>query len=413
MKMYRYLMAVLVSAALAVPAIGQVVDENGDPVDSGAVAQAGGGAANVGGAQGFGIGGAGGGGAGFGGGGRGGRGGFGGGGGGPGGGGGGRGRGGGRGGRGNIQDLANDPRVQQLLQGGADYTGATGRRGPTTPSVRTTTPSRGTPTAGRTRQFGQVTVPLAGSEYAVLDTLSIFARDRRAIDPMTQQRAPTPVRQGPAPVLIGTIIDDQGPLAILQDSRGLDYVRPGGTIAWDQSKVVAVTKDTITVTGGAPQGGEVRTGNLEVTIGHNLRNESMIPVSTYTAYQSADVANVGNPGQTTNQRGGGAGGLGNTRGGRGRQQQQQYQQPQGGFVAPSNVTLVVPGQGTAGYGGAAGFGGAGGAAGFGGPAGFGGAIAQPTTPVVTSDPPLPPGSADDIAARMAERRAQQLGGQAQ
>jgi hypothetical protein len=167
-------------------------------------------------------------------------------------------------------------------------------------------------------------------------------------------------------------------------------LKPGDTIAWNNAKVNAVTLDTLHLSSG------------DIHLGYNLRNELAQPAMPQTYFQSQDVSNRGNPGAAAQQQqqqqfnGGGFGGGRRGRGG-------------GGF-----------GGGGGGFGGG-GFGGFGGGgfgannAGFGGGGGGGGAFGTTLVdvapaPVVTSDPPLPPGSADSAEARMRQRRLMQENG---
>jgi hypothetical protein len=207
-------------------------------------------------------------------------------------------------------------------------------------------------------------------DYAIMDTTSIFARDRIAIDPnYIEVPQPPVIRQqvprGEAPIFRGVMIDkDKGPVALVEmasQERGgtptNDYLKPGDTIAWNGDKVVDVTMDGMLVLQGDT--------NVMIPIGHNVDNQQVSQLSTVAQYQSQDAMGVSNQ-QQQNYNGGGGG-----RGGRG---------------------------------GRGGGGGQGGGGGFGG--GAGGLAGQIIN--VQLDPPLPPGSADDLEARMKARRDSQL-----
>ena len=198
-------------------------------------------------------------------------------------------------------------------------------------------------------------------DYSIMDTTSIFARDRIAVDPnyIPVPQAPVAPRQvyrGDAPIFRGVMIDkDKGPVALIeiqQQDRTTknDYLTPGQTIDWNGYKVVDVTMDGMLVLNGDQ--------NILIPIGRNVDNQVVQQLSTVAQYQSQDALGMIN--QTQNGPGGGGG-----RGGRG-------------------------GRGGGGLGG-------------GGAGGLAAGIVD-----VQLDPPLPPGSADDLEARMRARRDNQL-----
>jgi len=283
-------------------------------------------------------------------------------------------------------------------------------------------------------------------EYNILATESIFARDRRTYDPSGSPPAePTRVTTGPAPVFVGVIQDDKGYAAFIETSdrsgASMTSVRQGDTIPYDGSKVTEITMQSMTHVLG--------TRSETLQLGYDLTGRQTAAPIVAQPYISGDVNNTGNPGATTNQnnrrggRGGGRGGFGGGAGGFGG-----AGGAGGGFGGggagfggagggPGGPGAAGGAAGTAGFGplgltGAAGPGGGGGPGGFGfggagggrGGGGLGGAAAVGgsnvyigTPGAVTAngnlidtslDPPLPPGSSDNLEGRMRQRRQIQL-----
>jgi hypothetical protein len=289
---------------------------------------------------------------------------------------------GGNGGRrngGNFQNANNQP--------GGGNAGTTGGRG------------RGRVAGGNQRRelanFPPNELP---EDYAILNEVNIFSRNRENGVDFTDPAATTePPVIGQAPVFVGAIEDNGGMVAFLSSTGpdGTSHVatlKPGDTIAWNNAKVNAVTLDTLHLSSG------------DIHLGYNLRNEIAQPAMPQTFFQSQDVMNRGNPSAAA-------------------QQQQQQQQFNGGFGGGRRGRGGGFGGGGGGFGGGGGgFGGRGGGFGGGGfganNAGFGGGgafnnaslVDVAPAPVVTSDPPLPPGSADSAEARMRQRRLMQENG---
>jgi hypothetical protein len=95
-------------------------------------------------------------------------------------------------------------------------------------------------------------IPLA-EPYAILNTMSIFAVDHRSAESRTKGvEQSSLVRYTPpsTPVFRGVMIDDNGPLALMEipDSSGgmrNEYLREGQTVSWGDSKVLSITLDNL------------------------------------------------------------------------------------------------------------------------------------------------------------------------
>jgi hypothetical protein len=235
----------------------------------------------------------------------------------------------------------------------------------------------------------------ADDEFQILTTTSIFARNRVALQEYTSETptvTTTVTRAGPAPVFVGVMEDNGGYVAFLEGASGfsgaVSAFKPGDPVSWNNGVIRSVSMDKLKI--------EANGQMIEINLGNNLRNEPAQPVATYIPPVSLDVTNRGNPAGTGNFAnnnnnnanfggrnqnfgfgGGNFAGGGGGRGGRGNQN----------------------------------FGGNNFGGNFGGNNAFGAAAGNaPTTPVITNDPPLPAGTADDIEARLRQRRAQQVGG---
>ncbi len=221
------------------------------------------------------------------------------------------------------------------------------------------------------------------TSYNILETTSIFAQDRRAVSYNSGQvQDPTPVvitpvvPRGNTPIFRASMIDDNGPLVMLEvlefnGNLTYYYYRVGQTLEWNKSQILRIDLDKMQLSRASA------TGFIEIPLGYNIDGYSAsagLPNSP--TYQSNDAL-----GQTNNQNtgGGGRGGRGGGGGG-------------GGFAGGN-------------FGGGGGGGGRGGG-GFGGGGTAGGMATSIINPML--DPPLPGGSTDDIAARMAQRRNLQL-----
>lgn len=245
------------------------------------------------------------------------------------------------------------------------------------------------PGAGRTGRGTQIQL---SESYAILDTTSIFAQNRRAariddfVDTQPAQivvRIPT-VRME-APVFRGTVVDDTGkPIAVMEvrqpdGTYKADYLQQGDPVEYSNSKVLEVTLDYLRL--ARVQASANSLPYIDIQPGFNLDGTQMGSLPNTPTYLSQDAQGLSN-GQNAGGRGG--------RGGR------------GGAGGMGGMT-----------GGMGGMGGGGGRTGGGG--GYVGTTAgSMATSLVNPalDPPLPPGSSDDIAGRMASRRQIQMSGAA-
>jgi hypothetical protein len=190
-------------------------------------------------------------------------------------------------------------------------------------------------------------------------------------------------------------------------------VHEGDTIPYNGAKVSLIDASTMTL--NKPSVGDQMGESVIVTIGNNIENEA-VQVSSVggVGYVSADILNAqtaannmtGGRGGRGGRGGGGAGGggfggaggggFGGTGG--------------GGFGGAGGGGFGGGGRGGGGFGG-----GPGAAAGGAGPIGITGTINLNNNPAINSivnpalDPPLPPGTIDNLEARMAARRAAQVG----
>jgi hypothetical protein len=205
-----------------------------------------------------------------------------------------------------------------------------------------------------------------GDSYSVLDTLSIFNANRGVPTTRTTGGGGPPPPP-PAPVFRASFFDEIGPLALMEipDGRSgttVEYLREGQTFSWDGSKVLNITPDILFLSRTSSAGGVTET---EVVIGRDLNGKQIGAVPTVPGYVSQDMAGPArNPGTGVPGRGRGRSGPGGARG------------------AFTGNALFGPGN-------------------------TGGVTGVPAG--VSLDPPLPPGSADDMANRMAQRRQIQLG----
>ena len=203
--------------------------------------------------------------------------------------------------------------------------------------------------------------------YSVLERTSIFDANRgRPTGPTTSTgRTPPPMPE--TPVFRASMFDDLGPLALMElpDGQGgtkAEYLREGETFSWDGSKVLEITTDILFLSRSSGVGGMTET---EVAIGRDLSGRQIGTLPTMPGYVPQDLAGpVRSPGTGSTRLGRGRGVRGGTPGGL---------FSNGISNVPANA--ISP---------------------------LGALIGSPL------DPPLPPGSADDIAGRMARRRQNQL-----
>jgi hypothetical protein len=201
-----------------------------------------------------------------------------------------------------------------------------------------------------------------GEGYSLLEKTSIFDA-HRGLGPTTTTTGPKPGDIAPPPpralpVYRAAMFDDVGPVALLEipDLRGrttVEYLREGDTFSWDGSTVVDITPDVLSLS-RTSSSGQVTT--TEVAIGRDFSGRKIGDLPTTPSYVPLDAS-----GARTN-------GIGMTR-------------PRGRGVTPGGLyntgTLTTPGP-------------------------LGALTGSPL------DPPLPPGSADALAARMMQRRQNQL-----
>ena len=210
-----------------------------------------------------------------------------------------------------------------------------------------------------------------GESYTLLDKTSIFDANRGVVPgPATNRKGddvtPPPPPPRALPVYRAAMTDDFGPVALLEipNSRGgttVEYLREGDTFSWDGSKVVEITPEVLNLSRMSSSG---LVTTIEVVIGRDLSGRQIGSLPTTPSYVPLDAAGARNTGTGLARTPRGRGTLGST---------------PGGFM--NTGTLAIPGATT------------------GAP---GGLVGSPL------DPPLPPGSADALAVRMAQRRQNQL-----
>jgi len=226
-----------------------------------------------------------------------------------------------------------------------------------------------------------------GSDYDVLLTTSIFSQDRRAIGrdiPATTRAADPVVVRAPvrtdAPIFRGVASDSTTTQAVLEvqepnlDTGSIKYTalscKPGETFEWNGSeyKVVAVSMDKgmSLLQPGAEQ-------PIQIAMGNNIFNQHMGDLPDTPPYRSADATsqNTGyssGRGRTRNTRGGTTGTPVST----------------GGTTAvTAAITPITAGSTSL-------------------------SALQQALVSPAADPPLPPGSADDLERRMRSRRESQM-----
>ena len=211
------------------------------------------------------------------------------------------------------------------------------------------------------------------SEYGILTITSIFAENRRGgrggqpppppgTNTGTEQGTNPPPRRD-APIFRGVVTDETGTQAVLEVQEGdaragavrntIASYKAGQTFQWNGTRYTVLGVDLdkgMTL----EQGG----GPLTISLGKNILNQAMAPLPDMPLYRSPDaLPQKQNDGYTGRGRTGSSGGMvGGTSGGA------------GGFSMASLQSALVS----------------------------------------SSDPPLPPGSADDLASRMKQRREMQL-----
>jgi len=177
-------------------------------------------------------------------------------------------------------------------------------------------------------------------------------------------------------VFRGTMIDDTGAIALMEVQQGggtiAQYLREGDPVPYNNSKVIEVTLDHLRLS--RVQVNADSLPYLDLPPGYDLDGNQVGFIPNSPSYLSADL--LGQTSGQNNQGGrngrGGRGGGGNFGG--------------GNFGGGAYNTAGVGGM----YVGST-------------AAGLATSIINPSL-----DPPLPPGSADNIAGRMAARRASQM-----
>src|ERR1035437_1032249 len=95
---------------------------------------------------------------------------------------------------------------------------------------------------------------------------SIFSRDRSVGGTPTTQQYTSPSRnivQPTVPVFNGSVKDDVGFTAVLQDGNNIIYLKKGDLIRWNNATVVNITLDTL-----------VMSNNQTIKIGNDLLNQT-------------------------------------------------------------------------------------------------------------------------------------------
>jgi hypothetical protein len=139
-------------------------------------------------------------------------------------------------------------------------------------------------------------VPLA-EPYAILNTVSIFAVDHRSAEGrMKRTEQPALVRVTPpsAPVFRGVIIDDNGPLALMEvpDGNGgtsTEYLREGQTVSWSNSKVLSITLDKLRLSRTSVYGWQ--DSGVDIPIGFNLNGQQIGTLPLLPGAGMGDVFN--------------------------------------------------------------------------------------------------------------------------
>jgi len=242
----------------------------------------------------------------------------------------------------------------------------------------------------------RMSVPLNNTEYSLLMSTSIFSDDRRAISsevlvpasrPVERTVIVQPVRTD-APIFRGVTTDENGTQAVLEVQEPITYTDPTTNRPVNAIKYNALTRkagDTFqwnsyeftVLDVSASQGMDLLQKGAEepvwIAMGHNVFNEAMAPLPDKAPYSSADVAQQ-NTGYSTGR---GARGGRNARGATGAT-------AAGGMPGvTAGMTPITAGSTSM--------------------AGLQAALLPPAG----TDPPLPPGSTDDLEARMKARRASQ------
>jgi len=237
--------------------------------------------------------------------------------------------------------------------------------------------------------LGNMNVPLANTDYSLLLSTSIFSEDRRATgisrpEPTTRPAREIVVERPPirtdAPVFRGIATDDSGAQAVLEiqepnmDTGTIKYTavscKPGETFQWvgNEYKVVAVSLD---------RGMTLLQPGMDepvlIAMGHNILDQAMPPLPDVAPYRSGD-AQPQNTGYSSGRGRGRTGGRGGV----------------GGTTAATGMPGVTAGMTPI-------------TAGSTSLAGLQGALMSSA-----SDPPLPPGSTDDLERRMRARRESQV-----
>jgi hypothetical protein len=311
---------------------------------------------------------------------------------------------GGPGGRNNMRNMRDTGGIDLRALGNNANNTRDNTRTNTRSNTATVTPTNNTSRTNRTAA-ATPTTPLRSNgsgqriqlsnDYAILDTTSIFAQNRRAVSSSEVNPADVQpvVFRGASPVVRAAMIDDLGPLALLEvqqrdGSLAALYVRKGDTVEYANAKVLDVTLEYLRLSRAST--GEGSSAYFDVPVGRNLDGQISGVLPATLVNQSLDAL-----GATQNQNYGR-----NNRGGRG-----------GGTYGGNFGGGNFGGN----YGGNFGGGNYGGgynnyAGGLGALVGGGTTAVSVTNTVVNPnlDPPLPPGTNDDIAARMAARRQTQL-----
>ena len=196
-------------------------------------------------------------------------------------------------------------------------------------------------------------------------------------------------------------------------------IQEGGTIAFNGSAHVSLIGDG-QITINKPSSADGTMGDsVIVQIGNNIENEAVQVSSVAGTFVSNDVLAAQQAANNMGGGGRGGGGRGGRNGGGGGAREVEALAGAGagggGFGGGGAGGGGFGGGGGGRGGGGGGFGGPGAAGGGAGPIGITGTVNLNNDPSISSivnpslDPPLPPGTIDNLEARMAARRAAQVG----
>ena len=124
-----------------------------------------------------------------------------------------------------------------------------------------------------------------GTSPEILDRMSIFSADRRdKSEIMICDPVPPPPPRREAPVLRGVIIDDLGPVGVMEEQTpygiSTHYLRVGDTVEWNKAKVLEITLDHMRLSRvTATEGGATW---VDIPPGYNVDGQLTLPPATAT-----------------------------------------------------------------------------------------------------------------------------------